>query len=66
MEVATKRLLDQQVKNNGSFSAMFSIEVCPYSYFWCCGYFRGPWVSFVMRNKYSVRVTKITSKICVS
>ena len=24
------------------------IEVCPYSYFWWCGYFWGPWVVFVM------------------
>ena len=23
---------------------MWRKEVCPYSYFWCCRYFRGPWV----------------------
>ena len=38
----------------------------PYSYFWVCGYFRGPWVSFVMEDEFSVRVTKITSRIGVS
>ena len=23
------------------------MELCPYSYFWCCGYFWGPWVPFI-------------------
>ena len=41
------------------------MEVCPYSYFRWCGYFRGPWVSFVMTDEFSVRVKKITSKIGV-
>ena len=35
------------------------MEVCPYSYFRSCGYFRGPWVSFVTADEFSVRVTKI-------
>ena len=66
LEAATKRLLHQQVKNRDSFSAMSRIEVCPYSYFRWCGYFRGPWVSFVTTDEFSVRVTKITWKIGVS
>ena len=36
------------------------------SYFQWCGYFRGPWVSFVTTDEFSVRVTKITSRIGVS
>ena len=36
------------------------------SYFQCCRYFRGPWVSFVAKDEFSVRVTKITSRIGVS
>ena len=39
------------------------MEVRPYSYFQWCGYFWGPWVSFVTTNEFSVRVTKITSEI---
>ena len=46
-----------------SFSQM---EVHPYSYFGWCGYFLGPWVSFVMTGEFLVRVTKITSRIGVS
>ena len=42
------------------------MEVRPYSYFRWCGYFWGPWVSFVMTDEFSVRVTKITSGIDVS
>ena len=42
------------------------MEVRPYSYFRWCGYFWGPWVSFVMTDEFSVRVTKITSRIGVS
>ena len=53
-------------KNNSSFSAMSHMEVCPYSYFQWCGYFQGPWVSFVTTNEFSVRVTRITSRIGVS
>ena len=30
------------------------------------GYFQGPWVSFVMTDDFSVRATKITSRIGVS
>ena len=33
---------------------------CPSSYFRWCGYFWGPWVSFVMIDGFSVRVTKIS------
>ena len=43
-----------------------SMEVHPYSYFRWCGYFCGPWVSFVMIDELPVRVTEITSRIGVS
>ena len=39
------------------------MEVRPYSYFWWCGYFSGPWVSFVTTDEFSVMVTKINSRI---
>ena len=42
------------------------MEVRPYSYFWWCGCFWGPWVSFVLTDEFSVRVTKIISRIGVS
>ena len=42
------------------------MEVSPYSYFWWCGYIWGPWVSFVLTDEFSLRVTKITSRIGVS
>ena len=42
------------------------MEVHPYSYFRWCGYFCGPWVSFVMIDELPVRVTEITSRIGVS
>ena len=42
------------------------MEVCPYSYFQWCGYFRGPWVSFVTTDEFPVRVTQIASRIGVS
>ena len=35
------------------------MEVWPYSYFQWCGYFWGPWVSFVTADEFSVRVTKL-------
>ena len=27
------------------------MKVCPYSYFWWCGYFWGPWVSFITTDE---------------
>ena len=42
------------------------IELWPYSYFWWCGCFWGPWVSFVMTNEFSPRITKITARIGAS
>ena len=42
------------------------MEVCLYSYFWCCGYFWSPWLSFVMTDEFSVRVREITSRIGVT
>ena len=36
------------------------MEVHPYSYFQWCGYFWGPWVSFVTADEFSLKVTKIT------
>ena len=41
---------------------MLCLELCPYSYFWWCGYSWGPWVSFVMTDEFSLRITKITSR----
>ena len=35
------------------------MEVCPYSYFWWCGYFWGPSVSVVTTDEFWVRVTKL-------
>ena len=42
------------------------MEVFPCSYFWWCGYFWSPWVSFVTQDEFSLRVTKITWRIGVS
>ena len=55
----------EQVKITG-FSAMSCMEVCPYSYFWWCGYFQGSWLSFVTTDEFLVRDTKIVSRIGVS
>ena len=42
-------------------------EKCvPTACFQWCGYFRGPWVSSVTMDDFSVRVTKVTSWIGVS
>ena len=35
---------------------MLRMKVCPYSFFWRCEYFQGPWVSFVMTDEFLVRV----------
>ena len=35
------------------------MEVHPYSYFWKSGYFLGPWVPFLMKDEFSVRVKKL-------
>ena len=35
------------------------MEVCPYCHFRWCGYFGGPWLSFVMTDKFSVRSQKL-------
>ena len=45
---------------------MLCLKVCHYSYFQWCGYFRGPWVSFDTTDEFSVRITKINSRIGVS
>ena len=42
------------------------MKVCPYRYLWWCTYFWGPWVSFVLADEFSVRVTKITLRIGIS
>ena len=42
------------------------MEVCRYSHFRWYAYFCGPWVSFVITDEFSVRATKITSRIGVS
>ena len=53
-------------KYRGSFSTMSRMEVCPYSYFWWYGYLRGPGVSFVKTDKFSVGVTNFFSRIGVA
>ena len=35
------------------------LEVQPHNYFWWCGYFRGPRVSFVTTDEFSVSVTNL-------
>ena len=65
-EVATKRLLHQQVKYWGSFSALFahgsaSLHLCPVVWILLRSL-----ISFVKTDEFSVRVTKITSRIGVS
>ena len=42
------------------------MEVCPYSFLQWYGYFWVLWVSLVTRDEFSVRATKITSRIGVS
>ena len=42
------------------------MDMRPYSYFRWCGYFSGPGVSYVTADEFSVRVTKITSRIGAS
>ena len=32
----------------------------PYNHFWWCGYYQGPWVSFVATDEFSTRVLKMT------
>ena len=41
-------------------------KMCPYNYFRWCGYFLGPCVSFLTSDEFSVRITKITSRVGVS
>ena len=54
-------------KNTGVVSVPCScMEVHPYSYLQWLGYFWGPWLSIVTTDKFSVRVTRITSRIGVS
>ena len=48
-------------KNTG-----FAHGIESYSYFRWCGYFWRPWVSFVTADEFSVRITKINSRIGVS
>ena len=52
-------------KYGSTFSAMLCTEVYPYSYTWWCEYSQGPLVSFVTTDEFSVRITKITLRICV-
>ena len=54
-------------QNNGVVLVPCSrMEVRPYSYLQWCGYFRGLRVSFVTKDEFSVRVTKIISRVGVS
>ena len=62
-----RKLKKSAGKNTGLVLVPCShIEVRSYSYFRWCGYFWGPWASSVTTDKFSVRVTKITSKIGVT
>ena len=62
LEVATKKLLHQMVKipRIECHVAYGSVSLHLFLVMW---YFRGPWVSFVMTDEFSVRVTKNTSRI---
>ena len=67
LEVATKGASPSVGKNTGIVLVPCScMKVHPYSYFRWCGYFWGPWMSFVTTHEFSVRVKKITSRIGVS
>ena len=57
---------DQVASQSAGKNTGVVLVPCPYSYFWWCRYFRSPWVSFVMTDEFSVRVTNITSRIGVS
>ena len=65
MEVATKRFSIGRLKYRGSFSVISPIEVCHFNFFGGCGYFWGSWVSFVTTDEFSVRVTKISSRVWI-
>ena len=47
-------------------TAMLHRELCPCSYFWRRGYFRGSWVSVVTSDELSVRVTILLKGFVVS
>ena len=38
---------------------MLRMEMCPYSSIQWCGCFRGPWLSFIRTDEFSVRVKKL-------
>ena len=59
LEVVTKKFFISR----HSFSAMSHMEMCCDSHFWWYVYFWGLWVSFVTTDQFSVRATKITSRI---
>ena len=53
-------------KNTGVVLVSCSrMEVCLYSFSQWCGYFRGPWMSFVTTDEFSVKVTEINLRIGV-
>ena len=60
---------DQEVSPSAGKNTRVVLEPCsrmevhPYCYFRWCGYFSGPWVSFVTTDEFSARVTKITARI---
>ena len=39
------------------------MDVCPYNYFWYCGYSKDFWVAFLTTDDFSVGVKKVTSAI---
>ena len=66
MWVKTKKFLHNHIKFWDSFSVILRINVCRYRYIQWCWYLRGPWVSFVRKDEFSVRVIYITLRIGVS
>ena len=57
-EVATKFLVSRW-KHQSNFIAILQMEVCPCRFSRMCGYFRDPWVSFITKDGFSVKVMKI-------
>ena len=63
---SSNREASSSAGKNTEVVVMSHMEVSTYSYFQWCGYFSGSWASLVTTDEFSVKVTKITSKINVS
>ena len=66
LKVATKRHLHQWVKEQGYYECHATHRNVSLRCFLWFGYFGSPWVLFVTTDEFSVRITKITSRIGVS